>query len=103
MGATAAIAVMRRKDREVRTAFHDAGALDPPSARPLAEMGLEESRALRRLQRHEVVRESSPGCFYFDEATWQAVRSTRLRMILMTLGALVLTALVGVYAASANR
>jgi hypothetical protein len=102
MGATAAIAVMRRREREVREAFHDARALDPQGAKPLADIGLEESRALNRLKRNEVVRESSPGCFYFDEEVWQAVRATRRRMMIMILVAIGLTALVGLYAASAN-
>ena len=94
---------MRRTEREVRDAFHKAGALDPASAQPLADIGIEDSMALRRLRRHEVVRESSPGCYHFDEEVWQSLRSTRLRMALMILGAVLLTALVGVYAASASR
>ena len=103
LGAEIAIAVIRRKERRVRDAFHKAGALDPAGARPLSDIGLEESMALRRLERREVVRESSPGCYYFDEEVWQTVRAARRRMGLMIAAALVLTALVGLYAASANR
>jgi hypothetical protein len=93
---------MRRREREVRQAFHDARALDPLTAQPLSDMGLEESRALRRLERHKVVRESSPACFYFDEEVWQAVRSSRLRMGLMILAAIILVLAVGFYTATAN-
>lgn len=103
MGAEAAIAVMRRRERQVRHAFQKAGALDPASAQPLSDIGLEESMALRRLERHEVVRESSPGCYYLDEEAWQAMRATRLRMALMILAAALLTGLVGLYATVANR
>ncbi len=103
MGAEAALAVMRRKEREVRRAFHDAGALDPSASKPLPDMGLEESRAIKRLQGRKVVRESSPGCYYFDEEVWQAVRSARIKMALMLLAAIGMTALVGLYAVSAAR
>ena len=87
----------------MREAFHKAGALEAASARPLSDMGLDESMALRRLERRAVVRESSPGCYYFDEEVWQAVRAARLRMALMILAALAVTALVGLYAAAPNR
>jgi hypothetical protein len=94
---------MRKREREVRQAFHDASALDPVSARPLSDLGLEESRALSRLERHKIVRESSPGCYYFDEEIWDAVRKNRFRMALMIFAAVVLTLLVVTYTATANR
>ncbi len=103
MGAEAAIAVMRRREREVRRAFHDAGALDPSASKPLPDMGLEENRAVRRLVDRKVVRESSPGCYYFDEEVWQSVRGARIKMALMLLAAVVMTALVGLYATAAAR
>jgi hypothetical protein len=103
VGAEAAIAIMRRREREVRAAFQSAGAIDPGTSRPLAEIGIEESRAVRRLHRQEIVRESSPGCFYFDEETWDSVRATRLRLGLMVVIAVVITLLVGLYASSAAR
>ncbi len=103
MGAEAAIAVMRRREREVRRAFHDAGALDPSASKPLPDMGIEESWAIERLENRKVVRESSPGCYYFDEEVWQAVRATRIKMALMLLAAVGMTALVGLYAVSAAR
>ena len=103
MGASAAIAVMRKREREVRQAFLDARAIDPVSAQPLTDMGLEDSRALSRLERHKIVRESSPGCYYFDEEIWVAVRKTRFRMALMIVAAIVLTLLVATYTTTANR
>jgi hypothetical protein len=94
---------MRSRARELRRAFHDAGALDPSTALPLAELGLEENRALRRLERQEVVHESSPGCYYFDEDVWLTVRATRTRMAIMLAAAVGLTALVGLYAVAGSR
>jgi len=94
---------MRRKERKLRRVFHDAGALDPSTARGLADMALQETRALRRLERQEVVRESSPGCYYFDEEVWLGVRATRIRMAIMLISAVGLTALVGLYAVVGSR
>ena len=103
VGAEAAIAVMRHRERQVRDAFQRAGAIDPGTARSLDEIGVDESMAFRRLHRQAIVRESSPGCFYFDEETWDAVRATRLRLGLMVVIAVVITVLVGLYATSAAR
>jgi hypothetical protein len=103
VGAEAAVAVVRSREREIRLAFHDAGALDPSTARALADLGLEESRGVRRLERREVVRESSPGCYYFDEEAWLALRGTRRRMAMMVLVAIGLTALAGLYAVAGSR
>jgi len=103
VGAGAVVAVIRSRERDVRRAFHRAGALDPAGAMSLEEIGLEKSMALRRLMRRDVIRESSPGCYHFDEDVWQSVRAMRIRMALMILAAVVLTALVGVYGVYATR
>jgi hypothetical protein len=93
---------MRLTERRVRKAFHAAGALDPGTAQGLDAIGIEDNRALRRLKRHDVVRESSPGCYYLDEETWAAVRSTRLKLALMLIAAVALVALVALYARIAS-
>ena len=94
---------MRGREREVRDAFKRAGALDAGTARSLAEIEVEEGVTMRRLQRETIVRESSPGCFYFDEETWDSVRATRLRLGLMVVAAVVITLLVGLYAYAASH
>jgi hypothetical protein len=103
LGAETAVVVMRSKERKIRRAFHDAGALVPSTALPLGDLGLEENMAMRRLERQEVVHESSPGCYYFDEEVWLAVRATRIRMAIMLVLAVGLTALVGLYAVAGSR
>ena len=100
MGAQAAIAVMRKRERDLRRAFHQAAALDPAGARSLEEIGVEENRAFGRLKSREVIRESSPGCFYFDEEKWESVRSTRMKLALSILAALLMVALVVLYTVS---
>lgn len=76
---------MRRKEEEIRTEFFRAGATKAIDARSLADMGLEENHALKRLIRRSCVREATPGLFYFDEEVFQSVRATRRRMVLIML------------------
>ncbi len=95
--------MMRRRAREIRQAFHQAGALDPASPRGLDEIGVEQNRAFNRLKSHDVIRESAPGCFHFDEETWQSMRSTRLKLALTILAAVVMVALLVLYAVSKAR
>jgi len=97
VGATAAIAVMKLKEREVRDSFHDARALNPANAMSLESIGLDDSMAVRRLKRRAVIREAAPGLFYFDEDVWQAVRSMRRRMALMLLASLLIVLVLFVY------
>jgi hypothetical protein len=95
MSAPAIAAVIRRREREVVDDFRRAGATSPTTAKSLAEVGLEESWPVRRLQRRAVIREPQPGIFYLDEEVWAAVRRTRRRVALVFL-AVVLLIIVGV-------
>lgn len=88
---------MRLREREVRDAFHSAGATNPATAMSLESIGIEETLAVRRLKRRAVVREAAPGLFYFDEGVWEAVRSMRRRMAVLLLGTLTLVLLLIVY------
>ncbi len=101
VGAGAAIAIMRRQEREVRGDFRRAGALGPQSARSLADVGLGESRPVKRLMRHAVVRESNPGMYYFDEEVYESVRSMRRRIVFVIVGAAMVFAALGMYSATA--
>ncbi len=64
MGAAAAIAIMRLKEREVVDEFRAAGAITPSTAQSYAAMGFGETRALKRLHDSAVIREASPGLYY---------------------------------------
>ena len=85
MGAAAAIAVMRMKEREVRDDFLKAGATMPVNAMSLADVGIGESMAVRRLMKRAIIREAAPGMFYFDEEVYLSVRAMRRRMGLAVL------------------
>ncbi len=101
MGAGVAIAIMRRQEREVRDDFQRAGAISPESARSLADVGLGESRPVRRLIRHAVVRQSNPGMYYFDDEVYESVRSMRRRLVFVLVGAAMVFAAVGMYSVNA--
>jgi hypothetical protein len=88
---------MRMKEREVRDDFIRADATTPATAKSLADIGIDESLAVKRLERRAVIREASPGLFYFDEDVWKAVRSMRRRMAFLLLFALALAGIVLYY------
>ena len=95
MGAPAIAVVIRRKEREVVDDFRRGGATSPTSARSLADLGLEDSWPVRRLQRRAVIREPEPGIMYLDEEVWAAVRRTRRRVALV-FGVILLLLFIGV-------
>jgi|SRR2546423_2734047 len=90
MGASAAIAIMRLKERQVVDDFRAAGAVTPSSAQSYAGMGFGETRALKRLHDSAVIREASPGLYYLDEEVWIAVRRNRRRRAILVGSVLVL-------------
>src|SRR6266550_4800417 len=92
MGAPAIAAIIRRKEREVVDDFRRAGATSPATAKSLADVGLEDSWPVRRLQRRAVIREPEPGVMYLDEEVWQAVRRTRRRIAVVFLTIMLLLA-----------
>jgi hypothetical protein len=95
MGAPAIAAIIRRKEREVVDDFRRGGATAPTTAKSLAELGLEDSWPVRRLQRRAVIREPEPGIMYLDEEVWQAVRRTR-RRVAIVLGSMILLLAFGI-------
>jgi hypothetical protein len=80
MGATAAAAVIIRKERELVEHFTDAGAVSPSSARSPSDLGVHERFAWIRLVERGVIREAAPGRYYFDEPTWVALRRRRRQL-----------------------
>jgi hypothetical protein len=100
MGAPAIAAVIRKKEREVVDDFRRAGATSPTTAKSLADVGLEDSWPVRRLQKRAVIREPQPGIMYLDEEVWAAVRRTRQRTALavaLRLGLLILGFWIGFF------
>jgi hypothetical protein len=100
VGAAAAVAVMRKKERDVRDAFRSAGAITPANAMSFESVGIEETMAVKRLRRRAVIREAAPGLYYFDEDVWESVNAMRRRMAFVMLFALILVGVVVLYGSS---
>lgn len=93
MGATAAAAIMVRKQRELVELFTRAGATSAVAAKSLAELNIHhESRAMRQLEGHAVIRQSA-GRYYVDLDSWQALRRMRQRMVFVILALVILLAI----------
>ena len=84
MGAAAAVVVAA--ERRMIEAFENARATSPESARTPDDLGLDtHSLGWRRLHGRAVIREESPGSgrYYLDREVWQAVRRTRMRLLVI--------------------
>lgn len=88
---TSAIAAIIAKQKHIVEAFRRAGAMSASGAVPPATLGVSEGLAFRKLREHAVLREASPGRFYLDVPSWQALCLTRRRLalaaVLLILGA----------------
>jgi hypothetical protein len=73
MGAAAAVAIMRMKERQLVDDFRAVGAVSPSTAQSYAAMGFGEARAVKRLHDRAVIREAAPDLYYLDEEVWIAV------------------------------
>ena len=96
MSAPVIAAVIRRREREVVDDFRRGGATSPTAAKSLADLGLEDSWPVRRLQRRAVIREPEPGIMYLDEEVWAAVRRTR-RRVALTFGTVLVVLSIGIW------
>lgn len=103
MGAGAAVAIIRHRESEVVEDFRLVGATSPTGARSLADIGIGESRAFERLCEREVIRQPTPGCYYVDEAAWEAIRRNRRRMGIIVLITTVLVGLAIVFGIVTTR
>jgi uncharacterized protein YjiS (DUF1127 family) len=103
LGAAVAVAVVRRKEREVRDDFRRAGALQALDARSLADVGLENNFIVRRMIKRAVIHESEPGLYYFDEEVWQSVRAWRRRRAIGVLVVVAVVAIITLYVMSVFR
>ena len=84
MGAAIAAAAMRLREKEVIADFQAAGATSPDRAQSFTAIGVNgASLAVRRLRNRAVVREASPGVYYFDQEVWSALERLRMRLLLM--------------------
>lgn len=94
MGSAAAAVLIR--ERHIVDAFQRAGAISPERALAPEDLGVHtHGVGWRRLRNRAVVREAGDGSgrYYLDEEVWQAVRRTRVRLMLVVAALLVIVAL----------
>jgi hypothetical protein len=89
----AAVAVIIAKEKHIVETFRRAGAVDAQSALAPASIGVAERLAFRKLRQHAVLREATPGRYYLDELSWEALRGLRRRLGLVWLIVVALAAL----------
>jgi hypothetical protein len=94
MGASAAAAIIIKREKDLVEHFRRAGATTPPAAQSPDALGVEENFIWRRLADSAVIRASSPGTYYLDESSWEALGRRRRRLAVIALFAAVLLALV---------
>jgi hypothetical protein len=90
MGAAAAI--IARRQRDVVSAYQTAGATSPAAARTPGELGVEHDMIVRGLVNRAVLRDAGEGRYYLDVPSWEALRRTRGRLVLVVGGIAVLLA-----------
>ena len=91
MGATAAVAVIVRKERELVDHLRSVGAVSTDTARTLTQLGADQGLAWRRLVERAVIRSTPVGTWYLDEPSWMALRRMRRRLafVLAAIGLIV--------------
>jgi hypothetical protein len=94
VGTSAVAAVVIAKEKRIVDAFRRGGAISVTSAVTPSVIGVSERAAFGRLRKRAVLQEASPGAFYLDEASWQALRATRRRMALGALLVVLLAAII---------
>lgn len=73
------VAIIIGKERRMVGRLVSAGAVSKESAKTLESMGLHGGLILHRLRERAVIRETTPGHFYVDLESWEAVRHMRRR------------------------
>lgn len=91
-GVIVALAVNARGKRIVRT-FEESQAVSTGSAKKLADLGISESRQVKRLEQIGVLSVTPEGRYYLNRDRWYELREARKRravMVLALCGVLVL-------------
>ena len=87
--AAAAVAVIKRKEREIVNTFRGVGATSPERARDPEELGVKQHLAFDRLAQRAVLREAGDGKYYLDEPSWNAIRSLQRRIAFAMLAVII--------------
>ncbi len=94
MGASAAVAILFKREKELVAHFRSHGATDSAHAMTPLALGVEQRLAWEILQRNAIIRDGAPGTFYLDELSWEASRRRRRRVALIMLVIVLAAALI---------
>jgi hypothetical protein len=79
---TVALPGSAQNERRIADAFRTRGAMTGASALPLMDLGLMDSRPLRRMVAEALVRRAGPHRYYLDEQVWASRRGLAWRNVL---------------------
>jgi hypothetical protein len=85
MGASAAAAIIIKREKDLVEHFRRAGATSPQTAQTVSALGVEQRLAWDILARDAIIRTAADGTFYLDEPSWEAMRSRRRRFAVVVL------------------
>jgi|GEM_PF-1478507 len=86
--------VIAWKIRRMVSRFREVGATSPATSRSLANLGLDPSHILRRLERRGIVRELPDERYYLDESAYERWTQRRRLILAVILSIMALVALV---------
>lgn len=95
VASAAALALSADNQRQIVAAFRAKRATSRASARRLAELGLNDSQAFKRMVSTSILRQAGPDGYFLDERVWAAGRNLpdqKVRRIAMVLGVVVAVA-----------
>ncbi len=92
MGGAVVAVIILRKQEDLVEHFRRARATSAATAKSLDELGVDDRAVWHSMVRRAVVREVSPGRFYLDEPSWQAMKGGRRVRVGLVLAALALLA-----------
>lgn len=102
MGASAAAAIVIRRERDLVEHFRTAGATSPQTAQSPGTLGVEDDNLIWRiLVKDAVIREGAGGTYYLDEPSWEAM-GRRRRRIAVVVGVAVIALGLAFYFAAAR-
>jgi hypothetical protein len=87
MGASAAAAILIRREKDLVAHFRNHGAVDAAHAMTAVALGVEERLAWVVLRNRAIIRDGGPGTYYLDELSWEAAGRRRKRVLVVVIAA----------------
>ena len=79
--ATAAVAIIIKREKDLVAHFEQMRATSPATAQSVDSLRVDHDRIFRRLEERAVIRQSPTGMYYLDQPSWTAMNSSRRRIV----------------------